>query len=56
MHGIPQKPETLALLARLRQIRGRLPVDFHFDRIEANDRNCTASSLKKIYQKQQPAS
>jgi antitoxin MazE len=27
-----------ALLARLRKFQGRLPADFHFDRLEANDR------------------
>lgn len=27
------------LLATLRQYRGRMPKDFHFDRLEANDRN-----------------
>lgn len=26
------------LLARLRQLRGRLPADFHFDRLQANER------------------
>jgi hypothetical protein len=26
------------LLTRLRKLRGRLPVDFRFDRLEANER------------------
>ncbi len=36
---ISKKPDTQALLTRLRQFRGRLPADFHFDRLEANERN-----------------
>jgi antitoxin MazE len=35
--AIGKKPDTKELLARLRQYRGRLPKDFHFDRMEAND-------------------
>jgi len=35
---ISKKPDTKELLARLRQLRGRLPADFHFDRLEANER------------------
>ena len=31
-------PEVRELLARLRQYRGRLPADFKFDRLEANER------------------
>lgn len=27
----------LALVLRLRQLRGRLPADFHFSRLEANE-------------------
>ena len=32
-------PDNRALLARLRRYRGRLPADFKFDRIEANERD-----------------
>lgn len=31
-------PDTQNLLERLRKYRGRLPVDFHFDRVEAHER------------------
>ena len=30
------KPSQAELLKRLRALRGRLPADFHFDRLEAN--------------------
>jgi antitoxin MazE len=34
-----EKSESAAdLLARLRRFRGRLPADFRFDRLEANER------------------
>lgn len=33
---VVKKPSVTELLARLRQLRGRLPADFHFDRLEAN--------------------
>ena len=33
---VVKKPSVTELLARLRQQRGRLPADFHFDRLEAN--------------------
>ena len=33
-----KKPSVQELLARLHQFRGRLPADFHFDRLEANER------------------
>jgi antitoxin MazE len=36
---VSKKPEAHALLARLRQFRGRLPADFHFDRLEANSKD-----------------
>lgn len=36
------KPEEL--LARLRRLRGRLPSDFHFDRLEANESDRTGGS------------
>jgi antitoxin MazE len=35
---IRKKPTTEAILARLRQFRGRLPADFKFDRDDANAR------------------
>ena len=35
---VARKPSPQELLARLRRLRGRLPADFHFDRIEANER------------------
>ena len=35
---IKKAPGARQLLARLRKYRGRLPVDFKFDRIEANAR------------------
>lgn len=36
---IERKPEAAALVARLRKFRGRLPADFRFDRLEANERS-----------------
>ena len=36
---IAKTPDRLALLARLRKYRGRLPKDFKFDRLEANGRS-----------------
>lgn len=35
---LTKKPNTTELFARLRRYRGRLPKDFHFDRLEANAR------------------
>jgi antitoxin MazE len=35
---IEKTPGTKELLARLRRFRGRLPKDFKFDRLEANER------------------
>ena len=35
---VARKPDREALLARLRQFRGKLPVDFRFERDEANGR------------------
>ena len=35
---IKRKPGARELLERLRKFRGRLPADFHFDRLEANAR------------------
>lgn len=36
--GVKKTPGARELLARLRKYRGRLPADFKFDRIEANER------------------
>lgn len=36
---IKRKPSARELLGRLRKFRGRLPADFHFDRLEANARD-----------------
>jgi antitoxin MazE len=36
---VVKKPSVRELLARLHQFRGRLPADFHFDRLEANARD-----------------
>ena len=36
---VAKKPSVTELLARLHQFRGRLPADFHFDRLEANERD-----------------
>lgn len=36
---VSKRPEIKELLVRLRQFRGRLPADFHFDRLEANERD-----------------
>lgn len=35
---IKKRPSSRELLARLRKYRGRLPADFKFDRLEANER------------------
>ncbi len=35
---INKRPGTRGLLERLRKFRGRLPADFKFDRLEANER------------------
>ncbi|MDD2808210.1 AbrB/MazE/SpoVT family DNA-binding domain-containing protein [Rhodoferax sp.] len=35
---VVKKPSVSKLLERLHQLRGRLPPDFHFDRLEANNR------------------
>ena len=35
---VKRKPGSRELLARLRKFRGRLPVDFRFDRLEAHER------------------
>ena len=35
---VQRRPGTRELLSRLRKFRGRLPPDFKFDRLEANER------------------
>jgi antitoxin MazE len=35
---VARRPSSRELLARLRKYRGRLPADFRFDRLEANER------------------
>jgi antitoxin MazE len=35
---IHKRPDAHELLARLRKFRGRLPADFKFERLEANER------------------
>ena len=35
---VDRKPAPRELLRRLRKLRGRLPADFKFDRLEANER------------------
>lgn len=35
---VSKKPTNQELLEKLRQFRGKLPADFHFDRDEANGR------------------
>jgi antitoxin MazE len=36
---IAKRPSAIALLKRLRKFRGRLPADFKFDRLVANERD-----------------
>ncbi|MDP3639504.1 MAG: AbrB/MazE/SpoVT family DNA-binding domain-containing protein [Azonexus sp.] len=36
---VDRQPGAAELLARLRAFRGRLPANFHFDRLEANARD-----------------
>jgi antitoxin MazE len=36
--AIEKAPGTRELLARVRKFRGRLPTDFKFDRLQANER------------------
>lgn len=36
--GVARKPTSQELLEGLRKLRGRLPEDFHFDRLQANQR------------------
>ncbi len=35
---LAKKPGAREILARLRRYRGRLPEDFHFDRLEVHER------------------
>ncbi len=39
---VARKTSPQELLMRLRRLRGRLPADFHFDRLDANERNTDA--------------
>ena len=36
--AVSKQPSAIELLKRLRGLRGRLPNNFHFDRLEANER------------------
>ena len=36
--AVRRRPGVRDLLARVRKLRGRLPADFRFDRLEANER------------------
>lgn len=36
--AVRKRPGVRDLLARVRKLRGRLPADFRFDRLEANER------------------
>lgn len=36
---VSKRHEAKELLVRLRKFRGRLPADFHFDRLEVNERS-----------------
>ena len=38
---VKKRPGARELLATLRRFRGRLPADFKFDRLEANQRSVT---------------
>ena len=47
---ISRKPGAAELLARLRKYRGRLPADFGFDRLEANeDRSPVQVTKSSLY-------
>lgn len=35
--GVGKRPDLEAILERARKYRGRMPADFRFDRLEAND-------------------
>ena len=35
--AVEKSPSARGILARLRKYRGRLPSDFHFDRLEASE-------------------
>ena len=37
--GVRKSPGARRILARLRKYRGRLPADFTFDRLDANERS-----------------
>jgi antitoxin MazE len=36
---VEKKPDVAALLDRVRALRGKLPADFKFDRLEASERS-----------------
>jgi antitoxin MazE len=36
--AVKKRPNSRELLSRLRKFRGKLPADFKFDRLEANER------------------
>lgn len=36
---VMKRPDARELLARLRKFRGRLPAEFKFDRLKANERD-----------------
>lgn len=42
--AVARKASPQELLARLRRLRGRLPADFYFDRLEANERGAGTES------------
>ncbi|MDP1722763.1 MAG: AbrB/MazE/SpoVT family DNA-binding domain-containing protein [Candidatus Gottesmanbacteria bacterium] len=42
---VARKTSPQELLTRLRRLRGRLPADFHFDRLDANERNTDAGHV-----------
>jgi len=41
---VVRKPSRQEMLTRLRRFRGRLPADFHFDRLDANERTTEAEN------------
>lgn len=36
---VQKTPDNMELLSRIRKFRGRLPADFKFDRLEANEQD-----------------
>ena len=45
--AVARKTSHQELLTRLRRFRGRLPADFHFDRIDANERRAGTESVEQ---------